>query len=598
MARTYRVRRVARHDVRSPHSHNEDSGKYRIQVVKLIFLLLTSIVSVRLFMIMIMQHGLYTALASNSHEVFAELTPERGLLYLENKDGKLTPLALNRDKFIVFADTRGYTDPKTSLEVAEALALFFGYEDERKFQVLEQLQKPDDGYEQIEKNISEDIKAKLEELKLPGIHFTRFRERYYPEGVLAASVVGFVGKNEKGESVGRYGVEGYWNEVVGGAGGVLEGIRSATGAWIPLAGRSFEQAVDGANLVLTLDRTVQYEVCERLRDAVATYGAQSGSLVIMDPMTGSLTAMCSVPDFNPNEYNKVENISVYNNLSIFEAYEPGSVFKPITMAAALDTGDVKPDDYFYDSGSVDANCTKPIQNAENRSYKDQDMSGILEYSINTGVVHIVKKLGKEDFRNYVEKFGFGTKTGIELDSEVAGTIAALSKNKGDSIDCYTATASFGQGITVTPLQMVTAFSALANGGKLMKPYIVKRVEYANGKVEDVRPIEVRQVVSKHTADTVAAMMVRVVDFSEGKRGQVPGYYIAGKTGTAQIAGPGGYSAETNHSFIGFGPVDNPRFVTLIRLEKPQRSYANITAAPLFAEITKFLMSYYHIPPER
>ncbi|HRH23857.1 MAG TPA: penicillin-binding transpeptidase domain-containing protein, partial [Candidatus Magasanikbacteria bacterium] len=159
-------------------------------------------------------------------------------------------------------------------------------------------------------------------------------------------------------------------------------------------------------------------------------------------------------------------------------------------------------------------------------------------------------------------------------------------------------ASFGQGITVTPLQMVTAFSALANGGKLMKPYIVKRIEYANGKVDEVHPIEVRQVVDKHTADTVAAMMVRVVDYSEGIRGKVPAYYIAGKTGTAQIAGPGGYTAETNHSFIGFGPVDNPKFVMLIRLEKPQRSYANITAAPLFAQITTFLMSYYHIPPER
>ncbi len=599
MARTYRVRRVAHHDVRSPHSHNEDaSGKYRIQVVKLIFLMLTCLVSVRLFMIMIMQHGLYTALASDSHEVFAELTPERGLLYLENNDGKRTPLALNRDKFIVFADTRIYDDPKTPLEVAEKLTSFFGYDNERKFKVLEQLQKPKDGYEQLEKNIDEATKTRLEALQLPGIHFTRFRERYYPEGILAAPVVGFVGKNEAGNSVGRYGIEGYWDSIIGGNGGFLEGIRSATGAWIPLAGRSFERAVDGADLVLTLDRTVQYEACERLRDAVSLYEAQAGSLVIMDPITGSLTALCSIPDFDPNEYNKVDDISVYNNLSIFESYEPGSVFKPITMAAALDAGVVKPEDYFYDSGSADGNCTKPIQNADNRSYKDQDMSGILEHSINTGVVHIVKKLGKERFRNYVEKFGFGTKTGIELDTEVAGTIAGLSQNKGDAVDCYTATASFGQGITVTPLQMVTAFSAIANGGKLMKPYIVKRIEYANGKVEDVKPIEVRQVVDKHTADTVAAMMVRVVDFSEGKRGQVPGYYIAGKTGTAQIAGPGGYSAETNHSFIGFGPVDNPKFVMLIRLEKPKRSYANITAAPLFAQITSFLMSYYHIPPER
>ncbi len=598
MARPHRVRRIARHDAHAIRTVTIDTGKTRIYALKLVFLVLAGAIGFRLFGLMIAQHGFFTALASDSHEIYAELTPERGSIYLENADGKLTPLALNRDKFVVFADTRGYEDPKQPLEVATALAEFFGYDDERKFQVLDQLQKENDGYEQIEKNVDEDTKKRLEELKLPGIYFSRFRERYYPEGTLAASVIGFVGKTESGSAVGRYGVEGYWNELIGGAGGVLEGIRSASGAWIPLAGRSFDAATDGANVVLTLDRTLEFEICERLKNAVSTYEAQSGSLVIMDPMTGAILVMCSVPDFDPNEYNKVKEISAFNNLSIFEPYEPGSVFKPITMAAALDTGVVKPDDYFYDSGSVEAGCKKPIQNADNRSYKDQDMSGILEHSINTGVVFVVNKLGKENFRSYVERFGFGTKTGIELDTETAGTIASLSQNKGDKVDCYTATASFGQGITVTPMQMVTAFSALANGGKLMKPYIVKRIEYANGKVETTRPMEIRQVVSKHTADTVAAMMVRVVDYSEGKRGQVPGYYIAGKTGTAQIAGPGGYTAETNHSFIGFGPVDNPKFVTLIRLEKPQRSYANITAAPLFADITSYLLSYYHVPPER
>jgi len=598
MARPYRVRRVARHDAAAVRTIHIDGGKMRIYALKIFFLVCAGAIGVRLFGLMVAQHGFFTALASDSHEIYAELTPERGGVYLENAEEKLIPLAINRDKFVVFADTRGYEDPKQPLEVATSLAEFFGYDDERKFKVLEQLQKQNDAYEQIEKNVDEDTKKRLEERKLPGIHFSRFRERFYPEGALAAPVVGFVGKTENGTSVGRYGVEGYWNSLIGGTGGVLEGIRSASGAWIPLAGRSFERATDGADVILTLDRTLQYEICERLKNAVSTYQAQSGSMVIMDPLTGAIIVMCSVPDFDPNEYNKVTDISTFNNLSIFEPYEPGSVFKPITMAAALDMNVIKPDDYFYDSGSVEAGCKKPIQNADNRSYKDQNMSGILERSINTGVVFIANKLGKENFRQYVEKFGFGTKTGIELDTENPGTIASLYQNKGDKVDCYTATASFGQGITATPLQLVTAFSAIANGGKMMKPYIVKRIEYANGKVETIRPTEIRQVISKHTADTVAAMMVRVVDYSEGKRGQVPGYYIAGKTGTAQIAGPGGYTAETNHSFIGFGPVGNPKFVTLIRLEKPQRTYANITAAPLFAEITSYLLSHYHIPPER
>ncbi len=597
MARRYRVRRKVRHEMGA--KFNSGASNYsRIRVVTFAFIVLFSIITFRLFTLMVLNNGLYTALAAGSHDIYAELFPERGKIYLEGADNELLPLALNRDKFLVFADTRIYEDPKTPLEVTNALTAFFQYEDERKTALLTQLEKKDDVYEQIEKNIDEETMNRLKDLKLPGIYFSRFPERYYPEGSLAAHVIGFVGKTAEGTDTGRYGIEGYWNETIGGSVGFLEGVRSAKGTWIPLAGRSFEQAVDGANLVLTLDRTVEYEACKLLADAVQKYEAETGSLVIMDPKTGALIAMCSMPDFDPNQYGKVEDIGVYNNISVFEPYEPGSVFKPLIMAGALNEGILTPYDYFHDTGSAEANCTKPIHNANLKSFGDQTMTGVLENSINTGMVYVANKLGKPKLRSYVEKFGFGVKSGIELATENSGTIDSLYQNKSDKVDCYTATASFGQGVTVTPLQLASAFSAVANGGMLMKPYVVKRIEHANGKVEDIRPIEVRSVIDKKTASLISGMMVRVVDYGEGSRGKVPGYYVAGKTGTAQIPGPGGYSEFTNHSFVGFGPADDPKFVVVIRLEKTKLTYASTTAAPLFSSIASYLMTYYHIPPER
>jgi len=599
MPRRYRVTRTTRHELgasslgaKKSHSH------WRVRIVGLGFVLVLLIIIARIFSLMVSNHHVYTALASGTHEIYAQLFPERGIIYLENREGDRFPLALNQDKFLVYADTRGYHDSHTPVEVADALTEFFGYTPERREVILAQLQKENDPYEQIERSVDRETRDKLLELQLPGVHFITFRERYYPEGMFASHILGFVGKTESGENIGRYGLEGYWNKEISGTSGFLEGVRSAKGAWIPLAGRSLERAENGVNMVLTIDRTIQYEACAQLRRSVELYEAESGALVIMDPKTGSITAMCSVPEFDPNQYNRVASVRAYNNLTIFEPYEPGSVFKPIAIAAAINEEIMTPYDYFYDSGSVDANCLRPIRNADLRAYGDQTITGVLENSINTGMVHVVQALGKQAFRSYVEQFGFGVKTGIELDTESSGTVESLYRNRADRVDCYTATASFGQGITATPLQLASAFSAIANGGMLMKPYIVKRIEHVNGKVDDIQPIEIRRVLDKRAASLVSGMMVRVIDNGQATLAKVPGYYVAGKTGTAQIAGPGGYTSETNHSFVGFGPVDDPRFVMVIRLEKPRVAYSSTTAAPTFGTIAKYLMSYYHIPTER
>jgi cell division protein FtsI (penicillin-binding protein 3)/stage V sporulation protein D (sporulation-specific penicillin-binding protein) len=571
----------------------------RIRFAGVFVIIFSGLIIFRLFILMILQHSFYTALAIGSHEFYSQLFPNRGEIFVQDsRTGEEYPLAINRDYFLVYADTREIKDDKTAEEVAQKLAEVFGYDDEKKLAVYLQLNERDDPYEPIEFKVEEETAKKINELNLPGIALVRKAQRFYPEAGLAAQTAGFVGKTEDGQDVGRYGIEGYWQKELAGRGGFFEGMKSASGFWIPLAGRSLDEAEDGADILLTIDRTLQYKACEKLRERQKEFGAVSASLIILDPATGEIRTMCSMPDFDPNEYNKVDSVDVYNNTSIFTAYEPGSVFKPIVMAAALNEKLVKPETTFFDAGYRDGFCQKPIKNAGEKSYGTQNMTGVLENSINTGMVFVAEKLGKEKMISYLEDFGFGTRQGIELDSEVPGTIEALDEKKGDKIDCYAATASFGQGITATPLQLVSAYAALINGGVLYKPYIVEQVRYADGKVERFYPREVRRVIDNSASALISGMMVSVVDSGHATLAAVKGYYVGGKTGTAQIAGKGGYTQETNHTFLGFAPVENPKFVMLVKFEKPARAWADGTTAPVFGELAKFILQYYQVPPGR
>ena len=378
----------------------------------------------------------------------------------------------------------------------------------------------------------------------------------------------------------------------------MQSERDDSGRLVPVGDQSFQAAVDGADIVLTIDRNIQYTACKMLRQAVLRHGADSGSLVILEPSTGAVLAMCGAPDFDPNIYGEVVDANVFNNPAIFNAYEPGSVFKPITMAAAIDAGAVTPSTTFEDFGFVDdVGCETPIRNSEDKVYGTQTMTQVLEQSINTGVIFVMEAMGREVFANYVNNFGFGAYSGIELDKEVPGNVSSLKQTS----DCYAATASFGQGITVTPLQLAAAYVPLANGGRLMQPFVVQEIDYADGRVEKTEPIEVRQFVSDKTAILLSAILISVVENGHGKKAQVPGYYIAGKTGTAQVAGPGGsYSPDdTIGSFAGYGPVGDPRFVMVTRIDHPRDvQYAESTAAPLFGEIAEFLLRYFEVPPQR
>lgn len=463
--------------------------------------------------------------------------------------------------------------------------------------LVARLGKHTDPYEPIAENLATETLDRVLALKIPGIDYVLKASRSYPEKGFSGHVLGFVGRDDADIPSGKYGLEGYFNDFLAGTPGEIASQADSSGSWIGVGSRAYTPAIDGGSLLLTIDRTVEYTVCAMLRADVEKFSADGGSLVIVEPSTGKIIAMCGWPDFDPNDYGNVEDIATYNNASIFTPYEPGSIFKPFTIAAGLDTEVISPSSTFTDPGFVKID-DRTIRNADDKTHGLITMTTALDESVNTALVWAMQRTGRDTFTKYVKDFGFGTLAGVELNTEAAGTVASLDEPG----QVYAATASFGQGITTTPLQIAMGYAAIANGGTLMVPHIVDEMRYADGTVDKILPKHVRQVIQSKTAVTLSGMLVSVVEHGHGKRAGVPGYWVAGKTGTAQIAQNGGYSETAfNGSFAGFAPVDNPKFAMVVKIENPKSDrilYAESTAAPLFGQIAKYLLEYYRIAPTR
>ncbi len=601
-------------------SDSEAHEPWRVRAFRIGMVVAAIIIVARLFILQVVEHGFYEALASGQHEIFQKLFPKRGEIFaIDMKEDQLYAVATNQLLGFVYANPRLVDDPE---ETAETLARILGYEikvsgiaddlqlDEEEdtedteaegpteFEILlARLSKSDDPYEPIARYVSEDQLKEIDAADLSGIYYIREEARTYPEDGIGGHILGFVGADEEGMLSGRYGLEGYFDEILSGTAGFLKSERDIAGRLIAVGERSFEPAVDGADIELTIDRTIQYMACSKIREAVLRHGADGGTIVILDPSDGAVLAMCSYPDYDPDFYNEVESIDIFNNPAIFSAYEPGSVFKPITMAAALDSGAVTPATTYEDTGEIKIDVYT-IKNSDEEAHGTQTMTQVLEESLNTGVIFAMRQTGAEVFRDYIEDFGFGELTGIELDTETAGDISSLYQKS----EIYSATASFGQGISVTPLQLATAYAAIANGGILYKPYLVKEIRYSDGTVEVTEPKAVRRVISEKSAQLLGAMLVSVVERGHGSRAGVDGYYVAGKTGTAQVArtdGPGYDPNITIGSFAGFAPASDAKFAMVVRVDRPRDvQWAESTAAPLFGELAAFLLQYLEVPPER
>ena len=433
-----------------------------------------------------------------------------------------------------------------------------------------------------------------------GLGQTSREYRYYPEKNIGANILGFVSLANDDDLIGqgKYGLEEAFDDILAGRAGSVKGDLSANRAVI-LGGRDYQAQTNGSDLILTIDRSIQTFACTKLLETVAKHQADGGSVVVIDPKTGAVLAMCSAPDFDPNNYQAVKDLRQFNNQSTFEAYEPGSIFKAVTMAIGIDQGKVTPQTTYNDTGSVMIGRNK-INNSDFKGRGVVNMIRVLQDSLNTGAVFVMRQIGLENFRAGIKKFGFGEKTGIELPAESAGSISNLYQKFGQDINA--ATASFGQGINVTTLQMAMAFGALANDGKLMRPYLVQEIVNPDGTRITTEPQQVGQAISPEAARTVGGMLVNVVEGGHGKKAGVEGYYVAGKTGTAQVPRKDGrgYIAGVNiGSFAGYAPVDDPAFVMVVRIDHPRGVvWAESSAAPLFGEIANFILKYKQIPAER
>lgn len=411
--------------------------------------------------------------------------------------------------------------------------------------------------------------------------------RSYPERDLASNVLGFVNR----ESLGYFGVEQQYQSLLAG---------EPQNIWVPISPARVQERPEvpaGASLVLTIDREIQAMVEDTLDAHIARTGAESGTAIVMDPKTGELLAMASTPRMDLNEFQNYGDIytnEVPYNRAVGEIYEPGSIFKVITAAAALDQGEVTPESPFPDPGYYTIGGIT-IRNWNNRAWGDQTVQGCMQHSLNVCMAWLSDKvLGPTLFYEYVDRFGFGHSTGVDLAGEQLGTV----KQEGQPGWTYSdlGTNSFGQGIAVTPIQMVMAVSAFVNDGQMVIPHIVKSV-IQDGSQYNVSPQFAGQPISAETARTMTEMLAQSLE-GESSLALVPGYRLAGKTGTAQIPVPTGYEPnQTNTSFIGWGPVDNPRFIVFVWLERPETStWASEVASPLFADIVQRLVVLQAIPP--
>jgi len=444
----------------------------------------------------------------------------------------------------------------------------------------------------LKRRLTPQLKSNIEALHIDGLGFERMDVRVYPEASSSAHLLGFVGKQENGSDIGYFGLEGYYNLSLQGKQGFFEHEKDALGKPINVGSFNEISAIGGVDLLTNIDKTVQMYVEKELKKGLEKYSASSGTVIVMNPKDGGIIAMSSFPSFEPDKYWNYSD-DLFRNPAVSYSFEPGSVFKIFIMAAALDSQSVKPD-------TICDVCDGPykvdkysIETWNNKYFPDSTMIDVIVHSDNVGMSFVSDKIGSDLLYDYLKKFGFGEVTGIDLQGEFSPKI----REKGSWNIVDLATASFGQGIAVTPIQLIKAGAIIANGGTDITPQVVDKLQGV-GWVHDIKPQLGKRVISEKAAKDITAMMVEAAKNGEAKWTALRGFKVAGKTGTAQIPIAGHYDSEkTIASFIGFAPADNPKFVMLVTLQEPQSSpWASETAAPLWFSIAKDLFSYYKIQP--
>ncbi len=453
----------------------------------------------------------------------------------------------------------------------------------------------------LEHNITPSQKVELENLNIKGLGFVEEPVRYYPEGSMASHVLGFVASDERGEKKGYFGIEGKLDQELKGKPGKILQEKDALGLPILTGGYEKSSSIAGRDIVLTLNRSIQYMVEKRLKESVEKYDAVSGTVIVMDPFSGNILAMANYPNYMPDDFLSHEEVLEDSphrkniekrNLAISDTYEPGSVIKPITVSTALDKGLVTPLSTFNDEGPVKYS-DYVIDNWDGKHHGVQNIIQLLQKSNNIGAAWVGSLVGAKDLYDSFKKFGLDEKTGIELEGEDSGVF----RDPKIWTDIDIATVAFGQGMSSTPLQVLNAFNVVANGGYLVQPRIVHKI--LDGDKEIVTSVkQIRQVISEQTSVQMIDLLTQAAEGGEAKYFVLKNYKVAGKTGTAQIPFEGKYDpTKTNATFVGFLPTSK-KFSMLVKLQEPRASiYAAETAAPLWMSIASDLINYYGLPPD-
>lgn len=533
-------------------------------------------VATRLVVLQVRDGRAYESLAAEQRVRRISLPAERGTLY----DRSMHELALSLPAKAVFADPALVADPAdTAARLAPLLDVSERW--------LSRSLTADSRFEYLGRRVDLEVAARIDDLELPGIAFLDEPKRQYPAGSLAAQVLGFVGD----DGAGLAGLELQYEDVLAGRAGTMVVEQDPHGLAIPQGLASTVPPRRGRDLVLTIDKDIQFHAERALADTIRSNGAIGGTVIVLDPATGDVLAMASEPGFDANRFAAAPP-ALTRNRSVTDAYEPGSVNKVITAAAALEEGVVTPGERMFVPARIQV-ADRVFHEAHPHPTMAMTLTDVIAQSSNVGTIMTADRLGSERFDAYLREFGFGTTTGIGFPGESDGILMAEEDWWGTSM----ATIPIGQGIAVTPLQMASVYATIAGGGVRLAPRLVRGTVDGSGRLVPTPAPEGDRVVSRRTARLVTGMLAHAVQAGTGREAQIPGYWVAGKTGTARkpLEGALGYSDQYVASFIGFAPARDPQVVVAAILDEPETVYGGVAAAPLFQEVAHFALAHLHVP---
>src|SRR3990167_8983557 len=564
----------------------------RSRVILLCFVFFNLILVVKLFLVQIVHSNAYSESADRQYVTSVSNVYERGTIFFKDKDGQLISAATQTAGFKIAIEPNKIIDAEDVYQkLVTAIVL-----DHDNF--ITRAKKADDPYEEVANHLSREQADAISLLKIPGVQIVKEKWRFYPGNSLASHALGLVGYKDA-ELGGRYGLERSYNSVLLRTGKDLY-VNFFAEVFSDIQKTLFKNETSEGDIVTTIEPTVQNFLEKKLGEVKDKYQIDSVGGIIMNPTDGSIYAIGVKPDFNPNDFSQIKNVSIFSNPIVENVLEFGSVVKPLIMAGALDAKVVTPLTVYDDKGEVVVE-KHTITNFDKRGRgPNTTMQDVLNQSLNTGMVFVQQKLGKERLREYLLSYGIKDKTGIDLPNETSGLVSNIL-NSPREIEY--ANAAFGQGIALTPVELIRALATLANGGNLVTPHVVKEIKYNDGTRKENKYPTMPAKITKATSEDITRMLVTVMDKAiKSGLGKLEHFSVAVKTGTAQVAdnSTGGYYTDRHtHSFVGYFPAYDPKFIVFLYAVNPRGvEYAATTWTDAFLDITKFLLNYYEIPPDR